>query len=79
MHATMISTFPPVLYWQPESVSVMHKVWELREQGVEVYLTMDAGANVKLLFLADQQTIIEQAFDNIEVINPFGVNVIGSI
>jgi diphosphomevalonate decarboxylase len=71
MHATMIATWPPIVYWQPESVAAMHKVWELRRQGIEVYFTMDAGPNLKLLFLETQKPAILQAFAGMQVIQPF--------
>lgn len=71
MHATMIASWPPLLYWQPASVAVMQDVWALREQGVSVYLTMDAGPNMKLLFEADQETAIEAVFNDMEVVAPF--------
>lgn len=71
MHATMIATWPPIVYWQPESVAAMHKVWALREQGVQVYFTMDAGPNLKLLFPETQKPAIRQAFAQMEVIEPF--------
>jgi diphosphomevalonate decarboxylase len=50
MHATMMAAWPPVVYWLPESVATMHNVWKCRKAGLPVYLTMDAGPNVKLLF-----------------------------
>lgn len=71
MHATMIATWPAVLYWQPESVAAMHTVWQLREQGVPVYLTMDAGPNLKLLFTQEYAQQIQSAFPNMELIQPF--------
>ncbi len=75
MHATMISAFPPILYWQPQSVAAMHKVWELRNKGIEVYLTMDAGPNIKLLFKEqDKSSIVEEfkaEFGEITVVMPF--------
>jgi len=71
MHATMIATWPPIVYWQPESVKAMHTVWQLREQGVEVYFTMDAGPNLKLLFLETQKPAIKQAFKEIKILEPF--------
>lgn len=71
MHATMIATWPPIVYWQAESVTAMHKVWQLREQGVEVFFTMDAGPNLKLLFLEKEKPAIKQAFGDIRVIEPF--------
>ena len=71
MHATMIATWPPIVYWQPESVAAMHQVWALRQQGVEVYFTMDAGPNLKLLFLESETPAIEQAFNGIRILRPF--------
>ena len=71
MHATMIATWPPILYWQPESVQAMQTVWQLRNQGVEVYFTMDAGPNLKLLFLETEKPAIKQAFHEIKILEPF--------
>ena len=74
MHATMIATRPPVLYWLPESVALMHRIWELREQGLSLYFTMDAGPNLKLLFEAKDKELIASQFERIEVISPFQVS-----
>lgn len=71
MHATMIASWPPLLYWQPESVAAMQQVWSLREQGVPVYFTMDAGPNLKLLFTAEHEAVISKAFPDLEVVAPF--------
>ncbi|MDG6778552.1 diphosphomevalonate decarboxylase [Thiomicrorhabdus sp. zzn3] len=73
MHATMMATWPPILYWQPESVAAMQQVWQLRQQGVAVYFTMDAGPNLKLLFLKQEKPAIMQAFGKIDVIEPFAI------
>lgn len=72
MHATMIATWPPILYWQPESIEAMQTVWRLRQQGIEVYFTMDAGPNLKLMFLEDNKKAVETAFKDIQIIQPFG-------
>lgn len=71
MHATMIASWPPLLYWQPESVAAMQQVWALRARGSEVYFTMDAGPNLKLLFEDADQAAVEQAFPGLEVLAPF--------
>lgn len=71
MHATMIATWPPILYWQPESIQAMQTVWQLRQQGIEVYFTMDAGPNLKLLFEQHNRPAIERAFSQLETIQPF--------
>ena len=74
MHATMIASWPPLLYWQPDSVAAMQRVWALREAGVEVYFTMDAGPNLKLLFKAKDQLLLETEFPGLEVVAPFAAN-----
>jgi diphosphomevalonate decarboxylase len=71
MHATMIASWPPLLYWQPDSVAAMQKVWALREAGIEVYFTMDAGPNLKLLFQAKDQALLDAEFAGLEVVAPF--------
>jgi diphosphomevalonate decarboxylase len=67
----MIAAWPPLVYWQAESVAAMQQVWALREQGVEVYLTMDAGPNLKLLFEEHNTALINQVFPQLDVIQPF--------
>ena len=54
MHALNLSANPPFNYWSPESIEAMRMVSELRKQGYPVYLTMDAGPNVKLICKASQ-------------------------
>ena len=61
MHATMMAAQPPVLYWLPQSVTTMKKVWQCRHEGLPLYFTMDAGPNIKLLFLEkDKDTILSK-------------------
>jgi diphosphomevalonate decarboxylase len=62
MHATMHTSWPPVCYWLEETVVAMKKIWKARENGVEVYFTMDAGPNIKLLFLEKTAPLIEELF-----------------
>lgn len=71
MHATMMSSWPPIIYSKPETIAAMQQVWALRQEGIPVYFTQDAGPNLKLLFLASQQDQITAVFPNLEVIAPF--------
>lgn len=72
MHATGLGAWPPVLFWLPESVEAMKTVWMLREQGLEVYLTMDAGPNVKLIFNQRDEAAIRESVPTLKTIAPFG-------
>lgn len=67
MHATMMAAWPPVLYWLPESVATMQKVWHCRDDGLELYFTMDAGPNVKLLFEAGNEEQVRIQFPDLQV------------
>ena len=71
MHATMAAAWPPLVYWQPESLNQMQRVWQLREQGLPLYLTMDAGPNIKLLFESQYEQDVKAAFGDVQVITPF--------
>lgn len=71
MHATMLSSWPPICYFLPDTIAGMHTVWDLRKQGTEVYFTQDAGPNLKLLFLESDQSKILQAFPTLEVVTVF--------
>jgi diphosphomevalonate decarboxylase len=51
MHATMLTSLPPVLYLKGPTVDLMHCVAERRAQGEPMAYTMDAGPNVKVLTL----------------------------
>ncbi|SHI48443.1 diphosphomevalonate decarboxylase [Clostridium amylolyticum] len=60
MHATMLGATPPFFYWQSGTMEVMEQVQNLREDGIPVYFTIDAGANVKVLCLPeDEQKVYE--------------------
>lgn len=71
MHAIMLSAWPPISYFLPETISAMHKIWELREQGAAIYFTQDAGPNLKLLFLSSDLALVKSHFPMVEVVRPF--------
>jgi len=71
MHATMMAARPAVLYWQPESVEAIQRVWSARADGLALYFTMDAGPNLKLLYREADRTTIEQQFDGLVTANPW--------
>jgi diphosphomevalonate decarboxylase len=52
MHATMLAAKPPFTYMRPASLAAIQAIWDARARGLEGYLTMDAGPNVKLLCAA---------------------------
>ncbi len=69
MHATMLDTKPPILYWLPETVQYMREIWNLRENGISVYFTIDAGPNIKLIFDKKDSNTIKKYFPEVKLIN----------
>ncbi len=49
MHAVMMTSNPPLIYWQPATVAIIHAVRAWRVDGLPVCFTIDAGANVHCL------------------------------
>ena len=53
MHAVMMTSRPSLLYWQPETLSIMQAVQAWRASGLPVCFTIDAGPNVHVLCLGE--------------------------
>lgn len=52
MHADMLATRPPLMYWNAASVACMQRIRELRmSEGLGVFFTVDAGPQVKAVCL----------------------------
>jgi diphosphomevalonate decarboxylase len=49
MHAVMMTSTPPLFYWQPATLTVMARVRLWRGEGLPVCYTLDAGPNVHVL------------------------------
>ena len=53
MHAVMMTSTPPLLYWQPATLAVMRAVCEWRQAGLPAGYTIDAGPNVHVICLGE--------------------------
>lgn len=60
MHATMLGIDNPFTYLQTRSFEALSIIDKLRSSGIEIYETMDAGPNIKILV---QQKNIETVLD----------------
>lgn len=54
MHAVMMSSQPPLYYWEPATMDIIHATLQWRDEGIPVYFTIDAGPNVHLICEATQ-------------------------
>lgn len=51
LHAVMLTSHPPYILMQPNTVEALNRIWEFRNQTqLPLYFTLDAGANVHLLY-----------------------------
>lgn len=51
LHGMMMTSTPYFMLMKPNTIAVIHKLWAYRkETGNHVYFTLDAGANVHLLY-----------------------------
>jgi diphosphomevalonate decarboxylase len=69
MHATAMTTDPPIVYWNSGTIDVMHAVMDWRDEGMECYFTIDGGPQVKILCLEkDAEEIAKHVkeFDTVE-------------
>ncbi len=61
MHSTMHTTTPHIIYWEPETITLMKEVMQMREDGLDGYFTIDGGPQVKVLCLEkDAKKIVKR-------------------
>jgi diphosphomevalonate decarboxylase len=66
MHAIMITSTPPLLYWQPATLAVMRTVQNWRQEGLPVAYTIDAGPNIHVLTLSTSAAEVISCLSQLE-------------
>lgn len=65
LHAMMMMSNPAFILMKPNTVAALEKLWEFRrETGNQLYFTLDAGANVHLLYPAQDAVAIDNFIEN---------------
>ncbi len=78
MHSVMMTSSPALLYWQPASLEIIQHVLWMRDQGLHVCFTIDAGPNVHVITELQFKTAVEKelmkigAIQSILTSNPGG-------
>jgi diphosphomevalonate decarboxylase len=65
LHLIAMSSRPPVFYWRPGTLEVLAILRRLRQEGLEVCATMDAGANVHMICTPDSEAAVTEAVETI--------------
>jgi len=60
MHSVMMTSTPPLMYWQAATLRIFHEVRAWRASGLPVGYTVDAGANVHVICLRDYANEVEK-------------------
>jgi len=68
LHAVAMTSRPPVLYWQPGTLALLHVVRRWRSQGLGVYFTLDAGPNVHLLCEGHDAAAVEAELAHLDYV-----------
>ena len=69
MHECMRAATPPLNYFEPETEAIISKVQKLRQGRLPIYLTIDAGPNVKLIYLDKDEEKVKTEFPDMRVVN----------
>jgi len=61
LHAMMMTSNPYYLLMKPNTLDVIELIWQYRENtGYPVFFTLDAGANVHLMFPGEIELSVKQ-------------------
>jgi diphosphomevalonate decarboxylase len=67
MHAVMMTSRPPLLYWEPATLAVIRSVRDLRmRRGLPCYFTIDAGPNVHVITLPEKAQAVSLALQRVQ-------------
>jgi diphosphomevalonate decarboxylase len=77
MHAVMMTSRPPLFYWQPATLTVMDQIRHWRTEGINVCYTLDAGPNVHCICLRDSIDVVSQRLQTVSGVQSIRVAAIG--
>ncbi len=65
LHAMMMTSHPSFILMKPNTVAAIEKIWAFREEtGTHLYFTLDAGANIHLLYPAHDAVDVKNLIEN---------------
>jgi len=77
MHAVMMTSTPPLFYWSPASLELMKSIPIMRQAGLPVCYTLDAGPNVHVICQASAAAIVENRLASIPGVEQVLVSEVG--
>ena len=65
MHATALGADPAILYWKPTTVRLIHRMRAVRNDGLNCFITIDAGPHVKVFCPGRQADELRRVVEDI--------------
>jgi diphosphomevalonate decarboxylase len=65
MHSVMMTSSPPLFYWEPGTLEIINAVREWRKEGLQVCYTIDAGPNVHLICPGGEAEAVKRRLGNL--------------
>ncbi len=78
MHASAMAAAPALIYFNPVTIAAIERVRQLRKEGIQAYVTIDAGPHVKVLSRASDAAHVATAMravagvENVHIAAPGG-------
>lgn len=66
MHAIMMTSTPPAFYFAPGSIVLIHKIRQMRADGVAVFFTFDAGANAHIICTKEHLSHVKREIEALQ-------------
>lgn len=65
MHAVMMTSKPPLFYWEPVSLQIIKAIPQWRKENIPVCYTLDAGANVHCICPSEYSFEVKRRLEQI--------------
>lgn len=72
MHASAMASIPGIFYWQPQTLEIIQKVYQMRSMGLNLFFTIDAGPNVVIFSQEDSSSKV------LSELNTLGVRILNT-
>jgi diphosphomevalonate decarboxylase len=74
LHAIMLTSTPPLIYWTPGTLRIMKLCAKWREEGIPVYFTINTGQDIHLICEAPYVHRVEKKLKELEEVQKIIVN-----
>jgi len=65
MHAAAIAARPALIYWNAATVEGIQRIWQMRNSGVPVFFTVDAGPQIKAICEPDARSTVQASLEDL--------------